>query len=118
MMNMNISRRLFLGLAVTGLVACATTGRNPRADQPATILEVDNQSNLDMNIYVFRGSERIRIGTATGLAKSHLKIPADLIFGPTALRFLADPIGANRLPISEEITVSPGDTVQMTIPFR
>lgn len=115
---MNIKRRLFLGLAVAGLiVACATT-KNVRSDQPPTILEVDNQSNLDMNIYVYRGSERVRLGTAGGLSTSHLKIQPDLIFGPTALRFLADPIGGNRLPITEEITVSPGDTVQMRIPFR
>ena len=114
---MNINRRLFLGLALIGLVACATT-QNVRSDQPPTILEVDNQAALDMTIYVYRGGERIRLGSATGLAKSQLRIPANLLFGSTALRFMADPIGANRLPITEEISVSPGDTVQMTIPFR
>ena len=57
---MNINRRLFLGLAVTALVACATT-KSARPEQPPTILEVENQSVLDMNIYVFRGSERIRV---------------------------------------------------------
>jgi hypothetical protein len=116
-MIMNINRRLFVGLVVTALAACATT-KNVRPDQPVTILEVDNQSVLDMTIYVYRSQERIRIGTATGLATSHIKIPSNLIFGPTSLRFLADPIGANRLPITEEISVSPGDTIQMTIPFR
>jgi hypothetical protein len=114
---MNIDRRLFLGLAATALFACATT-KNTRSDQPPTVLEVDNQSVLEMNIYVMRGSERIRVGTAGGLATSQLKIPSNLVFGPTPLRFLADPIGANRLPITEEITVSPGDTVHMQIPFR
>jgi hypothetical protein len=116
-MIMNLTRRLFLGLVVAAFVACATT-KNVRSDQPATILEVDNQSNLDMNIYIYRGSQRIRLGTATGLSTSHLKIRPDLLFGATPIRFLADPIGANLLPITEEITVSPGDTVVMRIPFR
>jgi len=114
---MSINRRLFLGLAVTALVACATT-KNVRPDQPVTILEVDNQAALDMTIYVYRSSERIRVGTATALAKSHLRIPPNVLFGSTPLRFMADPIGANRLPITEELTVSPGDTVTMIIPFR
>ena len=114
---MNIDRRLFLGLVVTALVACATT-KNVRPDQPVTILEVDNQAALDMTIYVYRSSERIRVGTATALARSHLRIPPNVLFGSTPLRFMADPIGANRLPITEELTVSPGDTVTMIIPFR
>lgn len=112
---MNINRRLFLGLAIAALAACAST-KGVREPPPTTILEVDNHAVLDMNIYVLRGSERIRLGTATGLRISHLKIPPDLIFGATALRFIADPIGAGRLPVSDEITVSPGDTVSITIP--
>jgi hypothetical protein len=34
----------------------------------------------------------------------------------TSLRFLADPIGSNRTPISEEITVEVGDEVVLRIP--
>jgi hypothetical protein len=114
---MNINRRNFVVVALTVLAACATT-KNMRTDTPVTILEVDNQSVLDMNIYVMRSSERVRLGTASGLRTSQLKIPPDLIFGATGLRFIADPIGANRLPVTDEITVSAGDIVQMTIPSR
>jgi hypothetical protein len=32
------------------------------------------------------------------------------------LRFLADPIGGNRAPVSDEIAVEPGDEVTLTIP--
>ncbi len=112
---MKMNRRIFLVAAATALAACATT-KNVRTDQPVTILEVDNQAVLDMDVYVMRSSQRIRLGTATGLHTSQFKIPADLIFGSTPLRFLADPIGANRLPVSDEITVAAGDTVHMTIP--
>ena len=43
-------------------------------------------------------------------------IPSNLIFGSTPLRFMADPIGRSRTPVSQEITVSPGDEVLLTIP--
>jgi hypothetical protein len=39
-----------------------------------------------------------------------------MVSGLTPLRFIADPIGGRRASVSQEITVSPGDTVVMTIP--
>jgi hypothetical protein len=109
------------------LVACvvlaATSGctHNNNPDEAAepvapTRLRVENQAFLDMTIYVYRSSQRIRLGTAGGNSTTRLTIPANLIFGATPLRFQADPIGANRASISQEITVSPGDEVTLTIP--
>ena len=80
------------------------------------MLRVDNQSVADMTIYALRGSEKIRLGLATGVKVSMLTIPSYLIFSATSLRFLADPIGSSRTPVSDEITVSPGDVVTLTIP--
>jgi hypothetical protein len=81
-------------------------------------LRVDNQAFLDMTIYVYRNSQRIRLGQATGNSTTRFTIPANLLFGATPLRFLADPIGGNRTPISQEISVSPGDEVMLTIPAQ
>jgi hypothetical protein len=36
--------------------------------------------------------------------------------GSASLRFFCDPIGAEGLPISEEIVVEPGDVVELIIP--
>jgi hypothetical protein len=83
---------------------------------PATMLKVENQAFLDMTIYVYRSSQRVRLGIANGNSTSRFVIPSNLIFGSTPLRFQADPIGRNRQPISQEITVSPGDEVVLTIP--
>jgi hypothetical protein len=80
------------------------------------MLRVDNQSVADMTIYALRGSEKIRLGLATGIKVSMLTIPPYLIYSATPLRFLADPIGSSRTPVSDEITVSPGDVVTLTIP--
>jgi hypothetical protein len=102
-------------LAVAG--ACMHNDPDPLAEPvPPTRLRVENQAFLDMTIYVYRSSQRIRLGTATGNTVTRLTIPANIIFGATPLRFMADPIGGNRSPISSEITVSPGDEIVLTIP--
>ena len=85
---------------------------------PTTRLRVDNQAFLDMTIYVYRSSQRIRLGQATGNSTTRFTIPPNLLFGSTPLRFQADPIGGNRTPISQEISVSPGDEVMLTIPAQ
>lgn len=101
--------------------ACSLSTNDPDVlaePVPPTRLRVENQAFLDMTIYVYRSSQRVRLGTATGNSVTRLTIPANMIFGATPLRFQADPIGGNRTPISSEITVSPGDEVVLTIPPR
>ncbi|HYN81450.1 MAG TPA: hypothetical protein VES88_08110 [Gemmatimonadaceae bacterium] len=112
---MRVSRRLFV-VAAVGLLAGCTSLRVPIDPSAPTTIRVENQATLDMNIYVIRGSERIRLGTANGLNTSVFTIPRHVIFGATPLRFLADPIGSNRLPVSDEIVVTAGDQVTLRIP--
>ena len=81
-----------------------------------TILRVDNRAFNDMTIYVLRSSQRIRLGIASGNSTTRFQSPSYVIFGATPLRFLADPIGAAGTPVSEEITVQPGDEVVLMIP--
>ena len=113
-------------LATMSLLFCALalgascTG-NTKEDQaaepvPPTYVKVENRAYLDMTIYVYRSSQRIRLGVANGNNTTKLLIPANLLFGSTPLRFQADPIGGNRQPTSQEISVSPGDEVVLTIP--
>ena len=113
---------LALGAALV-VPACATTtrtaGEDPASEQPTprrpTTVLVDNRGFLDMTIYVVRGGQRIRLGTANGHGRTRFTIPAHLIFGTTTLQFLADPIGGNRSPVSNEIGVSEGEEVQLVI---
>jgi hypothetical protein len=81
-----------------------------------TMLRVDNRAFSDMTIYVLRSGQRIRLGIAPGNSTARFQIPSHVIFGATPLRFLADPIGASGTPVSEEITVQPGDEVVLMIP--
>ena len=106
-------------VACVALASACSMNKNPDETAepvPPTRLRVENQAFLDMTIYVYRSSQRIRLGSATGNSVTRLTIPANLIFGATALRFQADPIGGSRAPISSEVTVSPGDEVVLTIP--
>lgn len=106
---------LFAALALTA--ACGGGQPENASPQEATVLEVDNQNSLDMNVYVVRTSgARERLGTATAHTRSRFNIPSRLIFGITPLRFQADPIGGRAAPVSQEITVQPGDTVVLRIP--
>ena len=104
--------------AIMLAAACSGNKKEDVAAEPIepTHLRVDNRAYLDMTIYVYRSSQRVRLGVATGSSTTRMTIPANLIFGSTPLRFQADPIGANRQPISQEITVSAGDEVTLIIP--
>jgi hypothetical protein len=80
------------------------------------MLQVENRGFADMVIYAISGAQRVRLGLATGNSTKSFTIPTTLIRGAGPLRFLADPIGGQRTPISEDIVVQPGDIVTLTIP--
>lgn len=108
-------------LLVSALALAAACSGNTRKDEaaepvPPTYVSVDNRAYLDMTIYVYKSSQRIRLGIATGNNTTKMLIPSNLIFGITPLRFQASPIGGRRQPTSEEISVEPGDEVQLHIP--
>jgi hypothetical protein len=101
-----------LTLAVCG--RSASTG-TPEPAGP-TILVVENQSTLQMTVYVLRGAQRQRVGIAAGMRTTRLTIPDNLVFGVTSLRFEVDPLGSRQRPMSEQITVTPGEEVTIRIP--
>ena len=108
-----------LGLvAIFGIfAACASMGkRAPTDDSAPTTVTVDNRAPLSMDIFIIRGGQRIRIGTADALATTKMTIPRGIVYESTDVRFLADPIGGNHAPISETITIHQGDEVTLTLP--
>lgn len=80
------------------------------------MLQVENQGFTDMVIYAVSSGQRIRLGLVTGNSTKTFTIPRYLAGGAGPIRFLADPIGGNRTPVSEEMSVQPGDLVTLTIP--
>ena len=107
---------LILAFAVT-LLGCHHPGP-PRAEDEGpkvTTIDVQNQGFNDMTIYAIAGGARTRLGIANGNRTTTLTIPAYLVTTTTFFRFVADPIGGNRTPVTEEIDVSPGDQLVMII---
>ena len=99
------------------LAGCAGRSRSAEPEtQSGAVLEVENRGFADMVIYAVSGSQRIRLGLATGNSTRSFTLPSTLIRSAGSLRFLADPIGGTRTPISEEMVVQPGDVVTLTIP--
>lgn len=119
------ARSILLALALAAgpvaLPACRSTTQvgasGTAAPATTTTLRVVNQAFLDMDVYVVsQNGARQRLGTATGNSTSTMRIPSSLLFGPTTLRFIADPIGGTHAEVSTSILVSAGDQVEMTIP--
>ena len=118
-MRKNFMAVLFgLSVAVSGCASKQTAPDTAANATDATILVVKNDSYLDHNMYLLQGSQRIRLGTARGLATTRFTIPPQYVFGVTSMQFLGDPIGSNDTPLSERINVSAGDEVQLTIRGR
>lgn len=115
-------RRIRIGMAMllmASVAACASGGANGNGggDNEATYVVVDNRSRFDMTIYVVRDSgQRVHIGRATSNTTARLRIPPDLMFGLTSLRFLADPLAGSGEPISNEIVIQPGEEITLVIP--
>jgi len=110
---MRVFPLLLFTLAAAACHRGAVAPINPQAE---VAVSVDNQNFLDMNVFLIRGGQRIRLGTVPGLSSRMLMVRPELVGYGTELRFELHPIGGRSNPISETITVRPGDVVQLTIP--
>jgi hypothetical protein len=95
--------------------ACVHNAKNAPEELP-TFLRVDNQALNDATVYVWQNSARVRLGRVSSLSSATMRIPASQIFGPTPLRFQLDFLAGPRTPLTESITVVPGDTVVLQVP--
>jgi hypothetical protein len=86
---------------------------NPRAEVAVT---VENQNFLDMDVFLIRGGQRVRLGMVPGLSSRMLMVRPELIGYGTEVQFELHPIGGRGNPLSETITVRPGDVIHLTIP--
>jgi hypothetical protein len=110
-----------------GAGACATRQAAPpqtvvdlnsdgQGSSGKTRVRVENQNLADMTIYVYRGSQRMRLGRASANTTTNLEIPSSMVSGVTELRFQAEPLGNQRGIVSQPIPVSPGDLVDFIVP--
>lgn len=116
-------RRILALATLAALTACASQRDTPDGDvldvpqdTGPTRIQVENQNFADMTIYVIRSGQRYRLGTVNGHSTQTFTVPPALVAGGGDLRFLADPIGGNRTPVSEVLYVAPGELIELTIP--
>jgi hypothetical protein len=101
------------------IAACSHATRNAGDEEarPTTRVHVENQNYLDANVYVIgNGGTRQRLGTVTGNTNQDFVIPEYIIGPANTVRFLIEPIGSNAAPISNSLSIQPGQTVTLTIP--
>ena len=107
------------GIVALAVIAGCHAGKTDTAAAPeaGATLTVENQGFTDMTIYAVSGTTgRVRLGQVTGNTTQLLPIPGYLVQSGGTLRFIADPIGGSRRPVSDELLVGPGDSVTLTIP--
>jgi hypothetical protein len=80
-----------------------------------TRVEIDNQNFSDMNIYLIDQGTRVLLGSANGLSKTTLLIPAGAGRSSWEVRLLADPIGGASPIRTPSLIVAPGQNVYWTI---
>jgi hypothetical protein len=85
------------------------------SERSETRVDIDNQNFSDMNIYLVNEGTRFFLGSATGLSKTTLLIPAGATAGRWQVRLLADPIGGSSPIRTPALTVPPGQNVYWTI---
>ncbi len=108
-------------LVLTLLPACSlfkkATDDTPTVIEPAQIT-VHNRNVLDVNIIAYRGPERIRLGTITSGNSEVFTLDERIVINSPIIRFVADPIGSPRTILIEELTVFPGDQIELWVPIR
>lgn len=108
-----------LGTA-TLLAACASDtnrGVSSALEEQPISLAVTNENWLDVNVFVVRGDGRYRIGEVTGNTSATLTIPSSLIIHGE-VQLMADPVGSDDRYVTETISVSPNEAVQLTVAPR
>jgi hypothetical protein len=106
---------LAAAFAATTLAGCVARSKTAPEEVP-TYLRVENQALADATVYVWQSSSRVRLGIVNSMSTQTLRIPSSQIFGPTPLRFQLDFLAGNRTPLTESVTVVPGDTVVLQVP--
>ena len=109
----------FLPLAVAALLTLDVTGcYGPKSSQPVpeppkTMLYVTNGEFLDAVVYVVEQGKRVRLGVASSNRTTTFELPPHLVFAPTPMSFLLDPIGAPARPSTGEVVIDPGDEIEL-----
>ncbi|HVL17189.1 MAG TPA: hypothetical protein VM387_04310 [Gemmatimonadales bacterium] len=127
-MRLSVSGSLLL-LSLT--LGCASSGAKPDdnpapADNPPPAqggehprARIENNSSLDMDIYVVRQSGPTRIGFVPANQSATFELPPGIVAGSAAVRFEARPVRGSGRPVGSEIfPINDGSEITWTIPAQ
>lgn len=97
-------------LAIAGvLCGCARHRINDELDRDnSSTLQVVNHHWGDVDVYVIREGQRIRVGTVTASTEENFVLAKSITSGIGTLRLQAHALGTSGAISSEQITVRPG----------
>jgi hypothetical protein len=84
------------------------------ADAAASV-KVTNNGWSDVDMFLLRGSSRIRLGMVTSMSSQRFTVPASFLNGASDLRLHAHPIGGFNDFQTQPLLVSPGQQISLTL---
>jgi hypothetical protein len=117
MVHRTTGRLAILGALLSS--ACATNRVSEQqlmADRNAAPkMTVRNDNWLDVVIYAVHGTSRVRVGTVAGSSTQTFRLTSETANGATPLQILADPIGSASKYITEPVTLSRGQRLELQV---
>lgn len=113
-----MSSRKSLALAAALMVgACAPAVQQSAGNHsnPQATVAVRNDNWLDVNVYLVRGAQRVRLGSVPSMSNAEFRIPQQYVLGVSDVTFQADPLGSSETYTSPPIQVYDGARVQLKI---
>ena len=100
--------------AIVGLSAC---GPLHRGGGSTAYIQFVNQSTDQADVYAVPiAGNQVRIGTVTAGQSSRLRVPPSAIGGDGTVSIVARIFASSRTPGTGRIPLSPGESVQVTLP--
>ena len=114
----SLRRIVLLALSLSG-PACGThQAREDSAPTPQAQVQIENNSSVDMDIYVRRqGASPARLGLAPGGETTTFGLAPGLLVGAGLIRFEARPVGGRgEAVVSEPFSATRGEALHWSIP--
>jgi|GEM_PF-5057513 len=119
--------RAFLSVLSLGLFlafGCASSEKTANSDEESdtnvrTVVEVENRSLHDLNIFAYYANQRFRLGNVRSNSTRELTLPPIISTAGGIIVFDADGVGvnSNSLPFyRQELFVTQGERVRLFIP--
>jgi hypothetical protein len=114
-----------LGVLLILLPACIAPRQNVgKADTPEPAaaddtegfsLILNNRHYLDVNVFVQHDGQASRVGTVTGSSSQSMMLPRWMLGQTRVVRIIAEPIGDETRYTTENLTVQPGQVVELNV---